>query len=127
MEWIAIITGLALIEYLVFSIRVGFAREKYGVVAPATTGDETFERFYRVQQNTVEQLVVFLPALWMFGTFMSAKVGAAIGMVFVVGRAIYAVAYVAEPKKRTVGFVMGYLTNVVLILGSLGGAIRSAL
>ena len=102
------------------------ARGKYGIEAPATTGNEIFERKFRVQQNTLEQLIVFLPALWMFGTFVSATIGAGLGVVFLVGRVVYAMGYVSDPKKRTPGFLMGFLANAALVVGSLGGAIRGA-
>ena len=126
MEWIAIVTALALIEYMVLGMRVGMARGKYGVEAPAVSGNEIFERHFRVHMNTLEQLIVFLPSLWLFGHFLSAPIGAGIGLVFVVGRALYAVGYVAEPKKRGAGFALGYLANVALLLGALGGALASA-
>jgi len=127
MEWIAIVTALALIEYSVFGAQTGRARVKYGVEAPATTGNETFERHYRVQQNTVEQLVTFLPALWLFALYANAPIGAVVGLVFIVGRAVYAGAYLKDPSKRTVGFLMGFLANAVLLLGGLGGALVAAL
>ena len=64
MAWIAIVAVIALIEYIWLSIRVGASRGRDGVDAPATTGNETFERHYRVQHNTLEQLIIFLPALF---------------------------------------------------------------
>ena len=124
---LAIVTGLALIEYMVFGFRVGMARGKYEIEAPAISGNEIFERHYRVQMNTVEQLAIFLPALWIFGSFVSAPIGAALGVVFIIGRAIYAVSYVADPKTRTAGFLIGYLSNVALVLGSIGGAAAALL
>lgn len=127
MEWIALITLLAVVEYSVFAFRVGMGRGKYGVEAPATTGHPTFERLYRVQVNTIEQFVVFLPSLWLFGTYVSAPIGAGIGAVFLVGRALYAVGYVAEPGKRSTGFLMGYLATVALLLGGLGGVVMQLL
>ncbi len=127
MEMLAIVTGLALIEYMVFGFRVGMARGKYEIAAPAISGNEIFERHYRVQMNTVEQLAIFLPALWIFGSFVSAPIGAALGVVFIIGRAIYAVSYVADPKTRTAGFLIGYLSNVALVLGSIGGAAAALL
>lgn len=127
MELIAVVTALALIEYLVLSLRVGMARGKYDVPAPAISGNEVFERHFRVHQNTMEQLVVFLPSLWMFGRYTSETIGAVLGVAFVVGRALYAVTYVADPSKRTAGFLIGYLANLALLLGALGGAATALL
>ena len=89
MPYLAIVTALALIEYMGISILVGRARGKYGIKAPATSGHPVFERTFRVHQNTLEQLLIFLPSLWLFGTYVSAGWGALIGLVFIVGRAIY--------------------------------------
>ena len=127
MELIAIVTGLALIEYMVLAYRVGMARGKYGVTAPATSGDEIFERHYRVQQNTLEQLVVFLPSLWIFARYTSINLGVVLVITFIVGRWLYAVMYVADPSKRTLGFLVGYLANAVLVLGAIFGAVRAIL
>ena len=125
MELVAIVSALAIIEYMAFAMRVGMARGKYEVEAPATTGNEIFERHYRVQMNTLEQLIIFLPALWMFANFASASIGAGVGAVFLVGRLLYAAGYVSDPKKRGTGFLLGFVANVVLVLGSLGGAVRA--
>ena len=123
MDYLAIVTALALLEYMGISILVGRARVKYGIKAPATTGHEVFERTFRVHQNTLEQIVVFLPALWLFGTQVSGGWGALIGMGFIVGRAIYAKGYVADPEKRGPGFLIGFVANAVLLIGGLIGAL----
>ncbi len=123
MELPAIVTGLALLEYIYFSIEVGKGRGKYNVPAPATSGNEQWERLYRVQQNTLEQLVVFLPALWLFSSFISPMIAAAIGVVFLIGRYMYFRGYVADPAKRGAGFLVGFLACVALLLGGIGGAV----
>ena len=80
-----------------------------------------------MQQKSLEQLIVFLPSLGLFAQFVSINVAAGLGLVFIAGRAFYAVSYVADPKKRTAGFLIGYLANAALILGSIGGAVRAML
>ena len=127
MAYLAIVSLLALIEFLVFGILVGRARGKYGIKVPATSGHPDFDRVFRVQQNTLEQLVIFLPALWIFGEMLSPVWGAAIGVVFLIGRALYAAGYIAEAEKRGPGFLIGMLANFVLILGGLYGAIMRLL
>jgi uncharacterized membrane protein YecN with MAPEG domain len=123
MAYLAIVTLLALIEFLVFGILVGRARGKYGIKAPATSGHPVFERTFRVHQNTQEQLLIHLPALWLFGQILSPVWGAALGLVFVIGRAVYAAGYSADAEKRGFGFLISFLANLVLILGALYGAI----
>ncbi len=127
MEWPAIVTLLAIAEYVVFSMRVGLSRDRFGVPAPATSGHPEWERRFRVHQNTLEQLAVFLPSLWIFSTYVSPVIGAGLGVLFLVGRLVYAAAYQKEPSGRTAGFLMGFFANVLLLLGGLGGAIRSLL
>jgi len=123
MEWVAIVTGLALVEYMGFAMKTGLSREKYGVTAPATTGHPEWERIYRVQQNTVEQLIIFVPAMLLFGHYVSAPIGAGLGLVFVVGRALFARGYYRDPPKRASGFGLSLLSNLVLLLGGLIGAV----
>ena len=125
MEYVAIVTALALLEYMWISFRVGASRGKYNVEAPATSGNPIWERYYRVQQNTVEQLVIFLPALWIFAHFGNPVWAAGVGLLFIAGRLVYAIAYVQDPAKRGTGFAMTFLANVVLVLGALVQAARA--
>ncbi|MEX2205056.1 MAG: MAPEG family protein [Myxococcota bacterium] len=123
MPYLAIVTALALLEYMGIGFLVGSARGKYGIKAPATSGHPVFERTFRVHQNTLEQLIIFVPSLWLFGTYVSAVWGALIGLVFIVGRVVYVRGYVADPEKRGPGFGIGFLANLVLLVGGLIGAL----
>lgn len=123
MPMVTAVIALALLEYMIFATLVGRAREKYGVAAPAITGHEMFERYYRVQMNTLEQLIVFVPAMWMFGQFVSEPWAAGLGIVFIIGRAIYLHGYVADPKQRGMGFGLSFLPTAALLIGGLIGAL----
>jgi glutathione S-transferase len=123
MEALAIVTALALIQAVLFAFQVGSARVKHGISAPAVSGHDEFERHYRVHQNTMEQLIVFLPALWMFGYFIHPYWGAGIGLVFVASRFMYQRAYIKDPKSRSGAFGVGFMTMAILLLGSIVGAV----
>jgi uncharacterized MAPEG superfamily protein len=127
MELVLLVILVALIEYVVFAGLVGRARARYAVRAPATTGHPDFERVYRVHQNTLEALVVFIPAVWIFGRYLSGYVAAGLGVAFILGRAIYAAAYIRDPEKRGVGAGLTGIVNIVLVLGALFGVVRALL
>jgi uncharacterized MAPEG superfamily protein len=126
MALVNIVLALALAEYLYFGFAVGRARERYGIKAPATTGHQTFECYYRVQMNTLEVLIAFVPALWLFAYYVSAQWAAVLGAVFIVGRLVYFRAYVSDPAKRNLGFLLSILPVAALIVGGLIGATRAA-
>jgi glutathione S-transferase len=126
MPVVAAVVIAAVLQFFWFGILVGRARTRYQVPPPATTGNEVFERYFRVQQNTLEQLVIFIPSIWTFATYVSATWAAVLGSVFVVGRQLYQLGYVADPKKRFAGFGLSALPNLVLALGGLAGAVAAA-
>jgi glutathione S-transferase len=119
MDLVTVILVLALLQYIAFAMLVGGARGKYGVKAPATTGHEVFERYFRVQQNTLELLVVFVPAIWLFGQYVSTLWAAILGLVYLVGRVVYLKSYVADPAKRSAGFGLSFLPIAVMLIGVL--------
>jgi uncharacterized membrane protein YecN with MAPEG domain len=121
----ALVTALALILYYVLSLNVGAARMKYKVTPPNISGDPNFERVFRVQQNTLEQLVLFLPALWLFSQYISPVWGAGLGIVWIIGRILYAWGYYQAAEKRGPGFGISSLAAIALLIGSLVGIIGS--
>jgi uncharacterized membrane protein YecN with MAPEG domain len=124
LEWI---TVLALIEYAIFGLMVGSARRKFGVDAPATTGEPNFERYFRVQQNTLEALIIFLPTLWIFAQRVNHVAAFVLGLVFIVARAEYARGYMRAPEGRSTGAQFTFAVNGILLIGSVLGLIFHAL
>ena len=121
--WVSLVTIAALIMFFVVTINVGRARAKYGIKAPEMSGNPDFERVVRVQQNTLEQLSLFLPALWIFAYFVSPIAAASLGAVWVIGRIIYAWGYYQAAEKRGPGFAISALVTIILLLGSLVGIV----
>jgi glutathione S-transferase len=115
-----LISALALLLYFVLTINVGRARAKYKVPVPQMTGDPDFERVLRVQQNTLEQIVFFLPLLWIFSYFVNPLWGAGLGSLWIIGRIVYAWGYYQATEKRGPGFAIASLSSIVLLLVSLG-------
>ena len=124
-EPIAIVTVIAVFQAFSFAYLVGKQRVKHGVKAPAITGEAEFERAFRIHQNTVEQMVIFIPALWLFGHYMHALTGAGLGLLFVISRIIYRKSYLNDPTSRTAGFGIGALVMMILMIGGLIGALMS--
>jgi glutathione S-transferase len=122
-QYTALITTLSLLTYFWTMFMVGRARGKFKLDAPATVGHPEFERVFRVHQNTLENFAMYLPGLWLFAAFVSDRWAAAIGIVWIVGRVIYARGYYAEASKRGTGFVISLGAAGVLVLGALIGIV----
>ena len=120
----AIVTLAALITYQGTAMAVGQARMKHGVKPPASTGPEEFERAMRVQQNTLEQLVFFLPTFWLAALLGSETWASLLGFVWVGGRVAYGVGYRIDPSKRGPGFGISFLCSIALLVMAIGGVFR---
>jgi glutathione S-transferase len=114
----SLITLFALTLYFVLTINVGRARAKYKVPVPQMSGNPDFERVVRVHANTMEQLIFFLPLLWLFSWYVSPLWGAGIGMAWVIGRILYAWGYYQAAEKRGPGFAIASLSSMVLLVGT---------
>ena len=119
MDLVDLVALLAIIQYLFFGVLVERARVRYGVKAPAVTGNELFERSYRVQMNTLELLVAFLPALYLAARYWPLHYVAGIGAVYLVGRLVYWRGYVAAPARRGPGFALSMLPILALVIAAL--------
>src|ERR1700736_2998742 len=125
MPYVHIVIVLALVEFFYFSLEVGRARSRYKVAAPATTGNEIFERYFRVHMNTLELLVMFIPSVLLFGQYINPYLAAGLGAVYLIGRLVYLFTYVKDPKKREVGFALSMVPILILMLGAIVGAARA--
>jgi hypothetical protein len=123
---VVIVTLAALLVYVWTGVRVGQARSKYGVAAPAVSGAPEFERYWRVQMNTLEWLPIFLPSLWLFAIYLNPIIAAALGVVWILARIGYALVYVADPAKRGPWFGLQALATAILLFGALIRAIYLA-
>ncbi len=127
MAWVEMVTLLALIQLLVFGVLVGRARVRYGIKAPAMVGHEVFERYARIQTNTIETLMLLLPALWISAMYWSPRWVASVAAVYLVGRLLYWRAYARDPKQRSLGYLFSALPTLILIVAALFGVIRALL
>lgn len=121
--WTALVTLAAISLYMIVTFRTGRMRAKHHVKAPSIDGPEEFQRAYRVQANTLEQIVPFLPALWLFAAAWGDLLGAGLGLAWVAGRGLYALAYYRDPRSRGPGFLAALAATIVLIVGAALGAI----
>jgi uncharacterized membrane protein YecN with MAPEG domain len=123
----AIATWLAVALYMAFVFQTGRMRRRHGIAAPAITGHPEFERAYRIQMNTLEQLVPFLPMLWLFAILLDGEWAGGLGLLWVAGRLHYALSYMREPAARGPGMIATILVTTVLMLGVAWGLILLAL
>jgi uncharacterized MAPEG superfamily protein len=125
MPCVILVAVVALLQFAGFGALVGRARAKYGVHAPATSGHEVFDRYYRVHYNTMEQLVVFLPALFLSAAYGYGAdwISAAVGAVYLIGRQMYLASYVRDPKARGPGFALSIIPSFLLLLNAAAGAV----
>ena len=115
----------SLFQYIFFAVKVGKARGTYGISAPATTGNPIFERYYRVQTNTVEMLVLLIPSVWIAASYWNPIFVAAMVVIYLVGRQIYYASYIKDPKKRSLGFSLTLLPILILLISAVVGAVMS--
>ena len=128
MNWIQgllILSILALLVYFGLSFQVARARGKSGIEAPAMIGDPMLERANRVHVNTLEWLPIFLAGLWLFAIYWNEPVAAGLGLVWIVGRLVYSAGYMADPAKRSAGFLIQFLATAILLFGALGRIVYS--
>ena len=123
MAFVALVSLLILCQYVVFMGLCGKARAESGLLAPAVVGDESFERAYRVQMNTLEQMVITIPAMWICAYFFMPLVAAILGLVFIIGRILYRMTYVKDPASRGPGMMIGFLANIGLLLCGVWGVV----
>ena len=119
-RWTALVTILALLVYFWMGLRVAGARGKAGIAAPAMTGEPVLERTIRAHYNTLEWLPMFLVGLWLFALYWNELVAAGLGVVWIIGRVLYAQGYVAEASKRGTGFMIQSVATGILLFGALG-------
>lgn len=115
---------VALLLFVV-TLNTGRARGKYGIKAPATSGHPAYERAFRVQMNTLEHTVIFLPTLWLAARLGDPAWAGVLGLVWLVGRVWYVPAYLRDPAKREIPFGLALLALVLLLLLAIWGVVRS--
>ncbi len=116
-----ILSSLALLVYYFTLFKAGMARGKYGVEAPSHDGPEAYARRVRVHQNTLEHLALFLPGLWLFAIAVHPIWAAGIGLLWPIGRLMYARGYYIAAEQRSLGLYISMPPIYIFVLGSLIG------
>ncbi|SEM22674.1 MAPEG family protein [Luteibacter sp. UNCMF331Sha3.1] len=117
----AVVTLLTLLLMFATVWMVGRARERYGIKAPSISGDPAFERAWRVQMNTLENATMFIPALWLAAQYVDPLWAGIAGMVWLLGRVWYALAYLRDATRRGPGYMVSMLAWAMLMLMAAGG------
>lgn len=125
MNYVDLVAVLAVGQMVFFAVLVGRARGRYGVKAPAVSGHEMFERAYRVQMNTLELMVAFLPALFIAAKYWPQAYVAGAGAVYLVGRLVYWRSYTTAPGSRGAGFALSMIPIMALLIGALVAIVRA--
>jgi len=120
----SLMTLLAILWYIVTAFQVARAHVKYNIPAPAMTGNPALERAVRVQMNTLEQLVAFLPAMWIYAWYGNPRWAAIACAVWIVGRIVYAFGYWADANKRGPGFAITFLALAVVWVAAVYSVVR---
>lgn len=123
MAWVAIVAVLSLLLYLLMAVNVARARATCKIAAPAMTGHPDLERAVRVQMNTLEWLPVYLVSLWLFAVYVEPRLAAAIGVIWILGRALYMRGYMQSAARRGPGFLVQAGAAFALLLGGAAGAV----
>jgi glutathione S-transferase len=121
------VTLLAVLVYFLCMLRVGLGRDKYNVKAPSIEGPPAFQRRLRIQINTLEHLVLFLPLLWIAALSSRDEWAAVIGIFWPIGRVIYAISYTRNPDKRYPGFFLALGSSGALFALAAVQLVRSLL
>ncbi len=125
LRYTALATLLSVAFYFYTALEVAKARRTYGIKAPATTGNEAFERVFRVQMNTLEWMPIFLPVLWLSGVYLSDPISGLLGLGWVAGRVLYMRGYSEAANKRGLGFSIQAICAGLLFLCGLAGILRT--
>jgi len=123
--WTGFATVFILGVYFWNMIRIGKARKEHNISAPEMTGPEAFNRVIRVHANMIEQMVIFLPLLWLFAITYVDIYAACVGLLFAIGRIIYSLGYYEAADKRGTGFMIGFIALMIAAVGSLYGLVMT--
>jgi glutathione S-transferase len=121
--WTTLVSLAAVLVCFGLTAVVGRLRARHKVAAPSMDGPEEFKRAARAHANTIEQIVLFMPVLWLFAMFWGDGWAALIGIFWPIGRALYAQSYLRDPKGRGPGFLLTLAPTAVLFVGALIGAV----